>query len=141
MESNLDFILIQIKIMSLAECFPHAIVKDGMVYFISMSAFKDLSMDSSVDLKTDARMSVPVSAIEAALSNICVSDVGDIDDLMWHITLEDKARLVFCSSFCDDKEALFNEFCEYWRDKKPRIYKNTKVRFIKDDTVVMEMNV
>lgn len=138
--------------MSLAECFPHAIVKDGRVYFISMSAFKDLSMDSSVDLKTDERMSVPVSAIEAELAKIRVPDVGDIDiqintmkinivNLLSSIPMEDKARLVFCCSFCNDKDALFNDFCEYWRDKKPRIYKNTKVRFIKDGTVVMEMNV
>ena len=117
-----------------------------------MSAFKDLPIDSVVNLKTDERMSAPVSAIEAALSKICVTDIGDIDiqtnaikidivNLLSHIPLEDKARLVFCSSFCDDKDALFSEFCEYWRDKKPRIYKNTKVRFVKDGTVVMEMNV
>ena len=138
--------------MSLAECFPHAIIKDGQVYFISMAAFKDLPIDSAVDLKTNERMSAPVHVIETALAKICVPDVGDIDiqtsaikidivNLLSHIPLEDKARLVFCSSFCGDKDTLFSEFCEYWRDKKARIYKNTKVRFVKDGNVVMEMNV
>ena len=138
--------------MSLAECFPHAIVDGGQVYFISMSAFKNLTTDSAVDLKTDERMSAPASVIEAELAKICVPHVGDIDiqqnainidivNLLSSIPMEDKARLVFCCSFCDDKDALFSEFCEYWRDKKPRIYKNTKVRLVKDGTVVMEMNV
>jgi len=138
--------------MSIAECFPHAIVKDGLVYFISMSAFKDLPIDSVINLKTNERMSAPVSAIKTALDKICVPDVGDIDiqtsaikidivNLLSDIPLEDKARLVFCSSFCDNKDALFSEFCEYWMDKKPRIYKNTKVRFVKDGNVVMEMDV
>ena len=134
--------------MSLAECFPHAIVKDGHVYFIRMSAFKDLTMDSSVELNMNARVSVHTSVILAELAKICVSDIGDIEhnkidiaNLLSNIPLEDKARLVFCSSFYDDNNALFNDFFEYWIDKKPHIYKNTNIRFVKDGAVVMEMNV
>lgn len=148
--------LIQIKFnsnlqkMSLGECFPHATIKDGKAYFISMVAFKDLPIDSVIDLKSDERMSLSVTDIESRLVQICVPIIGYIQkdtlnvnmlNLLSNIPLEDKARLVFCASFCDDKTALLDDFCEYWIDKKPRIFKNTKVRFVKNDTVVMEMDV
>lgn len=123
--------------MSLGECFPHATIKDEKAYFISMAAFQDLPIDSVIDLKSDERMSVSVTDIESRL--ICMEDMLNVN--MSNIPFEDKARLVFCDSFCDDKTALLSDFGEYWVDKKPRIFKNTKVRFIKNDTVVMEMDV
>ena len=138
--------------MSLAQTYPNAIVQDDFVYFISLEAFKNLPNDSVIDVGCTERMSAPKSAIEKNLANIGILLVDqvnieqhqlsiDIKDKMPNIPFEDKARFVFCSSFSKDKNKLFMEFRDYWIDEKPRIFKNTKVRFQKDGQTVMEMDI
>ena len=138
--------------MSLAQTFPNAVVVNDMAYFISIEAFKNLPRDAAIDLECDERMSAPKSVIEKNLAIIVIPDVDKVNieqrqltinimDKMPNIPFEDKARLVFCSSFSKDKNELFREFKDHWINETPRILKNTKVRFQKDGQTVMEMDV
>ena len=138
--------------MSLAQTFPNAIVSNDMVYFISLEAFENIPNDSVIDLECSERMSAPKSAIEKNLDKIVILDVGQVNmeqhklsinfmNKISNVPFEDKARLVFCSSFCKNKNELFREFRDHWLNEKPRILKNTTVRFQKDGQTVMEMNI
>ena len=138
--------------MSLAQCYPNAIVDNGRVYFISNEAFENLPENTIVDLDCHKRISAPVEAIEGQLSRVMMLDVGDVDidrnnisvnivNLMSDIPLQDKARLVYCASLATDKNELVRDFKRLWSCKQARIYKNTTVRFIKEEVSVMEMKV
>lgn len=138
--------------MSLAQCYPNAIVENGRVYFIDAKAFKTLSENAIVDLGCNERISAPVKAIEGQLNQIMLLDVGDVHldtnkisvnivNLLSDIPLEDKARLVYCASLAPDKNELVRDFRRFWACKQARVYKNTTVRFIKEGVAVMEMKV
>lgn len=138
--------------MSLAQTFPDAVVEGERVYFIGLEAFQSLPNNSVVNLDYNERMSAPKCAIEENLNRLVMPDVDniateqhqwtfDIVDKLPSIPFEDKARLVFCCSFSNDKDALFKDFWDHWVNEKARIFKHTTVRFQKNGQTVMEMDI